>query len=105
MSLGEWSRADHQFPDKDILLHDSLGTLGRFNIDAVLFPPLLVQEGEPLPAPESGLCLPLRNESSDETYMLTKQETSLGRGARRRAAGSGDPEPPRHVAPQARLLW
>ena len=40
-----------------------------------------MQEGGPLPGPEMGTCLTLRNELSEETYMLTKQEISLGRGA------------------------
>ena len=36
-------------------------------------------------------CLTLRNELSEETYVLTKQETSLGRGALWRAGGQRNP--------------
>ena len=41
----------------------------------------VLQEGGPLPGPESGLCLSLGNELSKERHVLTKQETLLGRGA------------------------
>ena len=42
----------------------------------------LLQEGEPLPGSEKmGSCLTLGNELSEETRVLTKQETLLGRGA------------------------
>ena len=40
----------------------------------------LLQEGGPLPGPETGPCLTLGNELSEETHVLTKQETLLGRG-------------------------
>ena len=43
--------------------------------------PMLQEEG-PLPGSESGSCLTLRNELSEETHVLTKQMTLLGRGAR-----------------------
>ena len=38
-----------------------------------------------------GSCLTLRNEISEETHELTKQETLLGRSAGQRAAGYGNP--------------
>ena len=41
----------------------------------------MLQEGGLLPGPESGLCLILRNELSEETCVLTKKETLLGRCA------------------------
>ena len=41
---------------------------------------LTLQEGGRLPGPESGPCLILRNELSEETCVLTKEETLLGRG-------------------------
>ena len=43
---------------------------------------LRFQEGGPLPGPKEGSCLTLGNELSKETHVLTKQETSLGRGTR-----------------------
>ena len=39
-----------------------------------------LQEGGSLPGPKSGLCLTLRNELSEGTHMLTKQEILLGKG-------------------------
>ena len=42
----------------------------------------LLQEGGPLPGPESGSCLTLGNELSEETHVLTKQELLLGKGTR-----------------------
>ena len=44
----------------------------------------LVGRGDPFQGPKVGSCLTLRNELSKETYVLTKQETLLGRGARGR---------------------
>ena len=44
----------------------------------------MLQEGGSLPGPllgEVGSCLTLGNELSKETHVLTKQETSLQRGA------------------------
>ena len=40
----------------------------------------LLREGGPLPGTESGLLSNTRNELSEETHVLTKQETLLGRG-------------------------
>ena len=39
----------------------------------------MLQEREPLPRPEVGSCLTLRNELSEETHVLTKQEI-MGKG-------------------------
>ena len=50
-------------------------------------------------------CLTLRNELSEETHVLTKQETLLGRGAR--AESSGVRKPRRTALPcgsQSRVL-
>ena len=66
----------------------------------------MLQEGGPLPGPESGLFLTLGNELSEETHMLTKQETLLGRGAR--VESSRVREPRRTALPrglQSRVLW
>ena len=43
---------------------------------------ILLQEGGPLPGWKLGSCLTLRNELSEETHLLTKQETLLGKGTR-----------------------
>ena len=40
----------------------------------------LLQEGRPLPGPETGSCLTLGNKLSEETRVLTKQEILLGKG-------------------------
>ena len=46
------------------------------------FPTLVLsfccRKGDPFQGPKLGSCLALRNELSEETYVLTKQETSLG---------------------------
>ena len=42
---------------------------------------MLLQEGGSLPGPRVGSCLTLGNELSEETHMLTEQETLLGRVA------------------------
>ena len=40
----------------------------------------LLQEGGSLQGPKLGSCLTLRNELSEDTHMLTKQEILLGKG-------------------------
>ena len=40
------------------------------------------RKGEPFQGPKLGSCLTLRNELSEETHVLRKQEILLGRGAR-----------------------
>ena len=40
------------------------------------------RKGDPFQGPKLGSCLTLRNELSEETYVLTKQEILLGKGAR-----------------------
>ena len=42
----------------------------------------LLQEGGPLPGPETGLLSNTRNELSEETHVLTKQAILLGMGTR-----------------------
>ena len=42
----------------------------------------VLQEGRPLPGPETGLLSNTRNELSEETHVLTKQEILLGKGTR-----------------------
>ena len=48
--------------------------------------PFVAGRGTP-PGPRVGSCLTLRNELFEETHMLTKQETLLGRGTGQRAGG------------------
>ena len=49
-------------------------------------------KGDPFQGLKMGSCLTFRNELSEETHMLTKQKTLLGRGPpEQRAAGGGDP--------------
>ena len=40
------------------------------------------RKGHPFQGPKLGSCLTLRNELSEETHLLTKQELLLGKGAR-----------------------
>ena len=49
------------------------------------------RKGDPFQGPKVGSCLALRNELSEETHVLTKQEILLGRGTRWRAVGWGNP--------------
>ena len=48
---------------------------------------VLLQEGGPLPGPETGLLSNIRKELSEETCVLTKQEILLGKGTGWRAVG------------------
>ena len=43
---------------------------------------LCCRKGDPFRGSKLGSCLTLRNELSEETHVLTKQETLLGKGAR-----------------------
>ena len=67
---------------------------------------MLLHKGRPLPGPKLGSCLPLGNELSEETHVLTKQEILLGKGTwvdSRRVR-----EPRRTALPhgsQSRGLW
>ena len=61
---------------------------GWAEIQALVF---LLQEGEPLPGPETGLLLTLRNELSEETHVLTKQEILLGKGTRVESSSVREP--------------
>ena len=42
----------------------------------------MLQEGGPFLGPKLGSCQTLRNELSEETHVLTKQEILLGKGTR-----------------------
>ena len=69
---------------------------------------VLLQEGGSLPGPERGLfsCLTLGNELSEETHVLTKQKTLLGRGARVESRRVREPRrTPLPRGSQSRALW
>ena len=66
----------------------------------------MLQEGVPFQGPKLGSCLTLRNELSEETHVLTKQEILLGKGTR--VESSRVREPRRTALPcgsQSRVLW
>ena len=50
---------------------------------------LVLQEGGPLPGPETGLLSNIQ-QLPEETHVLTKQEIRLGKGTRWRAVGLGE---------------
>ena len=50
------------------------------------------RKADPFQGPRVGSCLTLRNELSEETRVLTKQETLLGRGARADNRRVGEPQ-------------
>ena len=52
---------------------------------------ILLQEGGPLPGWKLGSCLTLRNELSEETHLLTKQETLLGKATGAESSREGNP--------------
>ena len=67
---------------------------------------ILLQEGGPLPGPETGLLSNNGNESSEETHVLTKQEILLGKGTWVESSKVGEPR--RTALPrgsQSRFLW
>ena len=49
------------------------------------------RKGDLFQGPEVGSCLTPRNEFSEETHMLTKQEISLGKGARVESSRGREP--------------
>ena len=62
--------------------------------------------GTPSKGPRVGSCLTLGNEMSEETHVLTKQETLVGRGAR--VESRREREPRRTAVPRgshSRVLW
>ena len=64
---------------------------------------LMLQEGDPFQGPKLGSCLTLRNELSEETHVLTKQEILLGKGTQ--VESSRVREPRRTALPHGRVLW
>ena len=78
----------------------------NFGISKFLVLMELLQEGRPLPGPETGLLSNTRNELSKETHVLTKQEILLGKGTQ--VEGSRVREPRRTALPcgsQSWVLW
>ena len=66
----------------------------------------MLQEGDPYQGLKLGSCLTLRNELSEETHVLTKQEILLGKGTQ--VESSRVREPRRTALPrglQCRGLW
>ena len=66
----------------------------------------MLQEGGPFQGLKLGSCLILGNELSEETHVLTKQETLLGKGTRmesRKVRGPRRTALPRGSRP--RVLW
>ena len=64
------------------------------------------RKGDPFQGPKLGSCLTLRNELSEETHVLTKQEVLLGKGSRVESSRVGEPR--RTALPhglQSRVLW
>ena len=59
---------------------------------------IVLQEGRPLPGTNTGLCLTLGNELSEETHVLTKHEILLGKGTQ--VESSRVSEPRRTALPQ-----
>ena len=54
-------------------------------------PPKCCRKGNPFQGPKAVSCLTLRNELSEETQELTKQEILLGRGARAESSRVREP--------------
>ena len=66
----------------------------------------VLRKGEHFQGPKLGSCLTLGNELSEETHVLTKEETLLGKGAR--VESSRVREPRRTALPcglQSWVLW
>ena len=53
----------------------------EIKVSARLGPPKCCRKGHPFQGPKGSSCLTLRNELSEETHVLTKQEALLGTGA------------------------
>ena len=79
--------------------------IGRIDVE-VKTPILCCRKRDPFQGPKLGSCLAFRNELSEETHVLTKQEILLGKGTR--AESSRVREARRTVLPrgsQSRVLW
>ena len=65
--------------------------------------PICCRKGDPFQGPKLGSCLTLRNELSEETHLLTKQEILLGKGTR--VESSRIREPRRTALPHGSQSW
>ena len=61
------------------------------------------RKGDPFQGPKLGFCLTLRNELSEETHVLIKQEILLGKGTR--VESSRVREPRRTALPHGLQSW
>ena len=61
---------------------DLISTLGKV---------VMLQEGAPFQDPKGGSCLTLSNDLCEETHVLTKQETLLGRRAQTESRKAREP--------------
>ena len=61
------------------------------------------RKGDPFQGLKLGSCLTLRKELSKETYVLTKQESLLGKGTR--VESRREREPRRTVLPHGSQSW
>ena len=68
----------------------------------LLFISLCCRKGDPFQGPRMDSCLTLGNELSNETHVLTKQESLLGSGAQ---AENRSVREPRRTALQSLVLW
>ena len=64
---------------------------------------LCCRKKDPFQGPKLGSCLTLRSELSEETHVLTKQETLLGKGTR--VENSRVREPRRTALPRGSQCW
>ena len=64
---------------------------------------LCCRKADPFQGPKLGPCLTLRNELSEKTHVLTKQEILLGKGSR--VEGSRVREPRRTALPHGLQSW
>ena len=94
----EWSEGHLSSPSS----HDVSGSEEESTPES----PFVAGRGTPFQGPKLGSCLTLRNELSEETHVLTKQEILLGKGTR--VESSRVREPTRtgllHGS-QSRVLW
>ena len=89
-----------------IFLMEPFFCFSLLNLWAYHFSHRCCRKGDPFQGPKLGSCLTLRNELSEETHVLTKQEILLGKGTR--VESSRVREPRRTALPrgsQSRVLW
>ena len=60
---------------------------------------------DPFQGPKLGSCLTLRNELSEETHVLTKQEILLGKGTQVESSRVGEPRTALPLSLLSRVLW